>query len=53
MPIARPALTLASRIVLAGWASLARVGREGLVAELTGALTCATLGITPAVRHAD
>ena len=27
--------------------------REELVAEMTAAFTCATLGITPTVRHAD
>ncbi|MCW6536761.1 ArdC family protein [Sphingomonas lycopersici] len=28
-------------------------GREELVAEMTGAFVCASLGITPTVRHAD
>jgi antirestriction protein ArdC len=28
-------------------------GREELVAEMTGAFVCATLGIAPTVRHAD
>ena len=27
--------------------------REELVAEMAGAFVCATLGITPTVRHAD
>lgn len=28
-------------------------GREELVAEMTGAFVCASLGITPTIRHAD
>ena len=28
-------------------------GREELIAELTGAFVCASLGIAPTVRHAD
>lgn len=35
-----------------GFGSLA-YGREELVAEMAGAFICATLGITPTVRHAD
>ena len=40
------------RNLLGGFGS-AKYAREELVAELCAAFTCATLGITPTVRHAD
>ena len=38
---------------LSGGFGSAQYAREELVAELCAAFTCATLGITPTVRHAD